>query len=125
MDSFRRLIRASVCLAISLFGGLGIAAGNAHLPLASKSLQSNPGKMMEERDLVLYYKPSCPYCKKVIDYMDKNGISIPMEDTGDQDNEQELVRLGGKRQVPCLVVDGSAMYESSDIIDWLSKNVSK
>jgi glutaredoxin 3 len=120
-----RKICVVACLAIGLFGGSSIASADVHRSLASKSLQSNLGKMMEERDLILYYKPSCPYCKKVIDYMDKNGISIAMEDTSDQDNERELVRLGGKRQVPCLIVDGSALYESSDIIDWLSKNASK
>ena len=37
--------------------------------------------------------------------------------------EQRLVELGGKAQVPCLVIDGEPMYESDDIIAWLAENV--
>ncbi len=37
----------------------------------------------------------------------------------------ELIKIGGKPQVPCLVIDGKALYESSDIIEWLKKNHKK
>jgi len=37
------------------------------------------------------------------------------EDTG---AKEELIRIGGKGQVPCLVIDGKALYESDDIIEW-------
>ena len=33
-----------------------------------------------------------------------------------------LVKVGGKRQVPCLFIDGDPLYESLDIIDWLQKH---
>ena len=33
---------------------------------------------------------------------------------------EELVRVGGKRQVPCLFVDGTPMYESGDIVAYLA-----
>ena len=32
---------------------------------------------------------------------------------------KQLVSVGGKRQVPCLFIDGKPMYESQDIINWL------
>ena len=35
----------------------------------------------------------------------------------------ELVRVGGKGQVPCLFVDGEPMYESEDIIAYLGANL--
>ena len=35
---------------------------------------------------------------------------------------EELVKIGGKSQVPCLVIDGRALYESDDIIEWLKEN---
>ena len=35
---------------------------------------------------------------------------------------QTLMEVGGKRQVPCLFIDGAPLYESSDIIDWLRAN---
>lgn len=30
--------------------------------------------------------------------------------------------MGGKRQVPCLFIDGKPLYESSDIIAWFEQN---
>ena len=37
--------------------------------------------------------------------------------------EQTLIAVGGKRQVPCLFIDGKPLYESSDIIAWAQKNL--
>ena len=37
----------------------------------------------------------------------------------------ELIKIGGDSQVPCLTIDGQAMYESDDIIDWLKENYKK
>ena len=69
---------------------------------------------------------SCPYCKRVRDYLIKEGISIPMKDTMENPaNRAELIAIGGKPQVPCLVIDGKALYESLDIIDWVRKNFKK
>ncbi len=34
----------------------------------------------------------------------------------------ELAKIGGKTQVPCLVIDGKPLYESLDIIEWLKTN---
>lgn len=38
---------------------------------------------------------------------------------------QELLNLGGKTQVPCLMIEGKALYESSDIIAWLENHLKK
>ncbi|NLY37099.1 MAG: glutaredoxin [Tissierellia bacterium] len=35
---------------------------------------------------------------------------------------KELVELGGKRQVPCLDINGEAMYESKTIFQWLEEH---
>ena len=37
----------------------------------------------------------------------------------------ELIKIGGKPQIPCLVIDGKALYESLDIIEWFKKNYKK
>ncbi len=37
-------------------------------------------------------------------------------------DRQALLDVGGKTQVPCLVIDGKALYESNDIIEWLKEN---
>ena len=72
----------------------------------------------------LYIMPTCPYCHKVLNYLSKRGIELPMRDvTSDADAERTLVAVGGKRQVPCLFIDGAPLYESDDIIAYLDKHL--
>lgn len=76
--------------------------------------------------LTLYMMDTCPYCQKVLRFMEQNGITLPLRNTAtDPANRQELLKIGGKTQVPCLVIDGKAMYESDDIIKWLGANWKK
>lgn len=71
----------------------------------------------------LYIKPTCPYCQKVLRFMDAHGIKIALRDTSaDPEAREELVRVGGKAQVPCLFIDGTPMYESDDIIAHLQEH---
>ena len=37
----------------------------------------------------------------------------------DREDRLELIRVGGKQQVPCLFIDVKPMYESLDIVEWL------
>ena len=69
--------------------------------------------------MILYYRPTCPYCQRVLSFMRERDIQLELRDTSSADARAELVRIGGKSQVPCLVIDGSAMYESADIIAYL------
>ena len=76
--------------------------------------------------LVLYYTNTCPYCQKVFRFMQQHNIRIALKDTlQNPNNQQELLKIGGKAQVPCLVIDGKALYESDDIIQWLNDNMAK
>ncbi|MBI3616769.1 MAG: glutaredoxin [Candidatus Omnitrophica bacterium] len=83
--------------------------------------------------LTLYHKPGCPYCQKVITFMQQNGISdsagtcrIILKNRDENPGiRQELIDSGGKPQVPCLVIDGKAIYESDDIIQWFKKDWKK
>ena len=73
--------------------------------------------------LVLYHFDSCPFCAKVRHFMDENHLKIEMKDIQKKPSDREtLKKLGGKTQVPCLVIDGTALYESTDIITWLKEN---
>ncbi|MEW5894651.1 MAG: glutaredoxin [Candidatus Omnitrophota bacterium] len=74
--------------------------------------------------LELYYKPACPYCKKVLQYIDRNHIQgIELKDkSAHPEFEKELITIGGKPQVPCLMIDGEPLYESDDIIQWLGEH---
>ncbi len=73
--------------------------------------------------LILFYRPSCPYCQKVIHFLGQNKINIPLKNTfANPGNRDELVKIGGRIQVPCLVIDGKALYESEEIIKWFKQN---
>ena len=74
-------------------------------------------------ELELFMKPTCPYCIKVMNFMDENNVAIPLRDiVADESAAETLVAVGGKRQVPCLFIDGKPLYESGDIIEWLRDN---
>lgn len=71
----------------------------------------------------LYYLSTCPYCKKVIDFLDNNNIEYKLLDINEHENFNKLLKIGKKRQVPFIVDTntGNVMYESADIIEYLSK----
>jgi glutaredoxin len=73
-------------------------------------------------DIALYYLPTCPYCQKVMRFMEKNGIIIDMKSTTEPENRDTLLMVGKKNQVPCLFIDGQPLYESDDIITWLTEH---
>lgn len=80
--------------------------------------------MNTAHELELFMKPTCPYCIKVMNFMSENNITIPLRDiVADESAAETLVAVGGKRQVPCLFIDGKPLYESGDIIEWLRVNV--
>jgi glutaredoxin len=72
-------------------------------------------------ELELYYLPTCPYCLKVLNFIEKNGILIELRCTTEPGNREKLLEVGKKNQVPCLFIAGQPMYESEDIIAYLRK----
>ena len=77
-------------------------------------------------NLILYHYNECSYCGRVRDFLKDQNISISMKNTRENPKfREELVKLGGKPQVPCLVIDGQALYESDKIIEWIKTNVVK
>lgn len=70
--------------------------------------------------LDLYILETCPYCKKVRAFLDDNGIKYNPINIENKSNEETLIKLGGKRQVPFLVDKDRniQMYESNDIIEY-------
>ena len=73
------------------------------------------------QELTLFYSPMCVYCQKVLQFIESNNISVELKDvSGNPEVQQELMTIGGKTQVPCLSIDGKALYESDDIVQWMS-----
>lgn len=69
----------------------------------------------------LFMLNTCGYCKKVIEYLDENNIPYEKIDISEKENEEALVRIGGKRQVPFIIDTDKniEMYESNDILEYL------
>ncbi|MCQ2753636.1 MAG: glutathione S-transferase N-terminal domain-containing protein [bacterium] len=68
----------------------------------------------------LFILETCPYCKKVMEYMDGHNIKYRKINIADEASEESLIKIGGKRQVPFMVDHDRniQMYESSDIIEY-------
>lgn len=78
-----------------------------------------------DRELLLYKFDACPFCYRVQRDITSLGLDIPMKDTRrDPDARAELRERTGRTQVPCLFIDGQALFESADISAWL-KSYSK
>ena len=71
--------------------------------------------------LDLFILETCPYCQKVIEFLDKEHMKYNKIDISNKDSEASLIQIGGKRQVPFLVDNerNIQMYESNDIIEYL------
>jgi len=54
--------------------------------------------------------------------MENNGIALDKKNITKPAIRAELIEIGGKGQVPCLVHNGKPLYESTDIINWLAQN---
>ncbi len=74
--------------------------------------------------LELFKFDTCPYCQKVMKYIAISGrTDIAYYDIHkSHEAEERLIQVGGKRQVPCLFIDGMPLYESMDIIKWLEEH---
>lgn len=73
--------------------------------------------------LELYYFPACPFCQMVIGMVKQLNLKIEYKDIyKDQENLNKLIQDTGKKTVPCLYIDGNPMFESRDIMQWLSDN---
>ena len=74
-------------------------------------------------ELTLYMYKTCPYCQKVVQFLEEIDLFIECKDIQrDSIALDELIQLTGASQVPCLVINGDPLLESDDIVKWLIKN---
>ena len=68
----------------------------------------------------LFILESCPYCKKVMEFLDENSISYKKLDVSEPENYDNLQKIGGKSQVPFLYDKEKDvnMCTSDDIIEY-------
>ena len=77
-------------------------------------------------ELILYGRPSCPYCVRVDRVIEEMDIEdkITRRHTGfGTEWRTDLRNRTGSTQVPCLFIDGEPMFESLDIIAWMRANL--
>ncbi|EMJ96165.1 glutathione S-transferase, N-terminal domain protein [Leptospira alstonii serovar Pingchang str. 80-412] len=73
----------------------------------------------------LYHFQSCPYCAYVRDEFENMGLILGkdyelVEASRGTVGREEVIRLGLKSQVPFLVDGDIRMYESRDIVKYVS-----
>ena len=97
------------------------------VPKAVERNAEDQRKLDEEtKRFALYQFETCPFCVKVRRAIKRMGLKIELKDVNKVAAfEEELLKGGGQRQVPCLKIsnrDGSVrwLYESSDIIAFLA-----
>lgn len=77
---------------------------------------------MTHNKLILYIGGSCPYCAKVIAYLQHSTLEVEIKDVWANDiANQEMLALTDRTQVPCLRIGDSIMHESLDIIEKLKE----
>jgi len=85
-----------------------------------KDKKSAAVTLTNEPVLELYVSSHCPYCINVLNFLDQNNLHIVIKDAKEPENAKFLMEHGKKRQVPCLFIDNQPLYESKDIIHYLS-----
>lgn len=78
--------------------------------------------------LELFYYKQCPFCARVLRKIDELDLRdhIEFKDTLENRDYAKLHYNNTKRStVPCLYIDGKAMFESSDINVWLENNIKR
>lgn len=73
--------------------------------------------------LELFIIETCPYSRKVMKYFDEHCIKYKKKDVSDAKKLKKLIEIGTEQQVPFLydADNDIKMYESDDIIEYVSK----
>ena len=121
------ILKMAVCMSrfFLFFLTFCIAATNfAYSATTSHQVRKNQDTGPQKNNVVLYIKPNCPYCLSVLRTLDSLNKKIPIKDiSAHPEFGKELIQIGGRRQVPCMVINGKALYESREITHWLQNNV--
>ena len=89
---------------------------------AQQSQKTITPKTEKSAELVLYGRPSCPYCARVDRVIKELNIEDKLtrrRTSYGSEWRTDLQERTGSTQVPCLFINGEPMFESLDIIDWM------
>lgn len=58
--------------------------------------------------VIIYSTPTCPYCHKAKEYLEKKGVAFEDVDvSADAQRQQEMVEKSGQMGVPVLDINGT------------------
>jgi len=73
-------------------------------------------------ELIFYHRDKCSFCQKVCEYLEKNNIQVYKRDIDKNfEYRNRLQEDAGKMQVPCLMINGDAMFGADNIIQWFKE----
>jgi glutaredoxin 3 len=65
---------------------------------------------MTDKRVVIYSTPTCPYCKRVKDYLTRKGIPYIEHNVAiDRDAAKEMVKKSGQLGVPVILIDDEVL----------------
>ncbi len=75
--------------------------------ISGESARKYPSNGKQQKRVTVYSTPSCPYCNKLKQYLNKHGIRYTdINVASDQKAAQEMVRKSGQRGVPQTDING-------------------
>ena len=70
---------------------------------------------MSDKKVVIYSTPTCPYCKRVKQYLPQKGISYVEHNVAeDKKAAQEMMRKTKQMSVPVIVIDDDEIVVGFD-----------
>ena len=69
-------------------------------------------------EVKLYTTPTCPWCKKVKEFLKKNNIGFEeVNVSGNQQATQEMIKKSGQMGVPVIDIDGKVIvgYDEEEL----------
>ena len=70
---------------------------------------------LKKTGISLYTGDYCPYCRRVINELERLGLDYEVVDA-DADMREEVIRLSGQRAIPILTIGDEVLVDSSHII---------
>ncbi len=65
---------------------------------------------MTDKRVVIYSTPTCPYCKRVKDYLTRKGVPYIEHNVAlDRDAAKEMVKKSGQLGVPVILIDDEVL----------------
>ncbi len=81
-----------------------------------KSVKKVEAKKKEEKEIVVYGTPTCPWCHKARDFLDEHKIKYVYKDvSSDYQAADEILKKTGQMSVPVIDVYGTLVVGFEEI----------